>query len=51
VQIDTSGLAIVIIDALTAYQWVKEDDLAAKLGINQKTMRRAVVYLADVGTA
>jgi hypothetical protein len=50
-QVDTTGLAIVVLDALAQYQWVKEDDLAGRLGIQQKAMRKAAVYLANVSSA
>ena len=41
-------MAIVVLDALTRREWVKEDDLARDLKVSQKHLRRVLVYLEQV---
>ena len=46
-QHDTTGLARVLLAALTERQWVKEDDLAVSLGVHPRMARRALRYLEE----
>ena len=40
-----TGIAIIVLDALTKREWVPEEDLAADLKIPIKILRRVVRYL------
>lgn len=46
-QANTKGVACVILDALTRRRWVKEDDLAADLGLHPKQLRKTLAYLEE----
>eukprot|EP00898_Chlorokybus_atmophyticus_P004807 jgi/Chlat1/5327/Chrsp35S08985 len=41
------GIAVVIVDALTRRQWVKEDELAKDLRMHPKQLRRAIRVLEE----
>lgn len=47
-QQDTTGLGIILLNALTEEQWVEEDDFARKLNLPPKTVRKAIRYLEQV---
>mmetsp|Transcript_17360 Transcript_17360/g.44111 ORF Transcript_17360/g.44111 Transcript_17360/m.44111 type:complete len:462 (-) Transcript_17360:188-1573(-) len=44
---DTRGLAVVALDALTRREWVEEDELAADLKINPHVLRKTLRVLED----
>eukprot|EP00242_Pyramimonas_sp_CCMP2087_P007858 CAMPEP_0198224624 /NCGR_PEP_ID=MMETSP1445-20131203/97694_1 /TAXON_ID=36898 /ORGANISM="Pyramimonas sp., Strain CCMP2087" /LENGTH=236 /DNA_ID=CAMNT_0043903853 /DNA_START=434 /DNA_END=1141 /DNA_ORIENTATION=+ len=44
-KIDRRGMAVLIIDTLTRMQWVKEEDLAARLKLHSKQLRRTLRFL------
>ncbi|KAJ9529703.1 hypothetical protein QJQ45_014439 [Haematococcus lacustris] len=44
-KVDTTGLAIVVMDYLLAREWVGEEQICAELGQHQKVVRRALKYL------
>ncbi|KAJ7518182.1 hypothetical protein O6H91_21G058600 [Diphasiastrum complanatum] len=44
---DNRGIAIVILDALTRRQWVKEEDLARDLKLHPKQLRRTLRVLEE----
>ncbi len=44
-QVDTTGLGIIVVDALSRVEWVKEEELADKLNMQLKLMRRTMQYL------
>jgi transcription initiation factor TFIIE subunit alpha len=44
---DNRGIAVVILDALTRRQWVKEDDLAKVLRLHPKQLRRTLRVLEE----
>lgn len=46
-QHDTTGLARVLLGALTERQWVKEDELAVELNVHPRMARRALRYLEE----
>ncbi|KAL6655210.1 hypothetical protein ACP70R_006036 [Stipagrostis hirtigluma subsp. patula] len=43
----SSGLAVVVLDALTRRQWVREDDLARDLKLHAKQLRRVLRFLEE----
>lgn len=47
-QQDTTGLGIILLNALTEEQWVEEDDFARKLNLPPKMVRKAIRYLEQV---
>eukprot|EP00249_Psilotum_nudum_P009185 c21763_g1_i1 orf=143-1642(+) len=44
---DNRGIAVVVLDALTRRQWVKEDDLAKDLHLHPKQLRRTLRVLEE----
>lgn len=44
---DNRGIAVVVLDALTRRQWVKEDDLAKDLRLHPKQLRRTLRILEE----
>ncbi|GBG71195.1 hypothetical protein CBR_g8498 [Chara braunii] len=44
---DNKGIAVVILDALTRREWVKEEDLARQLCIHPKQLRRTLRVLEE----
>jgi hypothetical protein len=48
VQIDTTGLGIVVLDYLMDREWVAEEQLTNDLGQHHKITRRALKYLEHV---
>lgn len=44
---DNKGIAVVVLDALTRRQWVKEEDLAKKLRLHPKQLRRTLRVLEE----
>jgi hypothetical protein len=47
-QQDTSGLGVILLTSLTEEQWVEEDDMARKLNLPNKMVRKALRYLEQV---
>ena len=47
-QVDTTGVGLVVIDALAKREWVKEDELADSLKMHPKLLRRVLRYLESV---
>ncbi|KAI5078595.1 hypothetical protein GOP47_0006266 [Adiantum capillus-veneris] len=46
-KFDNRGIAVVVLDALTRRQWVKEDDLAKNLRLHPKQLRRTLRTLEE----
>ena len=46
-RIDTTGLAIVVLDALTKREWIEEDRLAEELQVNAKQLRKTLKVLEN----
>lgn len=46
-KFDNRGIAVVVLDALTRRQWVKEDDLAKDLRLHPKQLRRTLRILEE----
>lgn len=46
-KFDNRGIAVVVLDALTRRQWVKEDDLAKDLRLHPKQLRRTLRTLEE----
>ncbi|KAL5726069.1 hypothetical protein ACHQM5_009140 [Ranunculus cassubicifolius] len=46
-KIDNRGMAVVILDALTRRQWVREDDLAKDLKLHSKQLRRTLRFFEE----
>jgi transcription initiation factor TFIIE subunit alpha len=44
---DNRGIAVVVLDALTRRQWVKEEDLARDLRLHPKQLRRTLRVLEE----
>ncbi|GLJ27220.1 hypothetical protein SUGI_0533660 [Cryptomeria japonica] len=44
---DNRGMAVVVLDALTRRQWVKEDDLAKDLKLHSKQLRRTLRFFEE----
>ncbi|OMO89012.1 Transcription factor TFIIE, alpha subunit [Corchorus olitorius] len=44
---DNRGIAVVILDALTRRQWVREEDLAKELKLHSKQLRRTLRYFEE----
>ncbi|CAI9098661.1 OLC1v1035346C1 [Oldenlandia corymbosa var. corymbosa] len=44
-RIDNRGIAVVVLDALTRRQWVKEEDLAKALNLHSKQLRCTLSFL------
>jgi len=44
-KVDRRGMAVLILDTLTRMQWVKEEDLAARLKLHPKQLRRTLRFL------
>lgn len=47
-QQDTTGLGVILLTSLTEEQWVEEDDMARKLNLPNKMVRKALRYLEQV---
>lgn len=48
-KVDTTGLAIIVLDTLTRKEWIKEDELADELKLHPKMLRRCMRYLEQEG--
>jgi hypothetical protein len=46
-QLPLTGVACVILDALTRRRWAKEDELAADIMIHPKQLRKTLRYLEE----
>ncbi|KZV22144.1 general transcription factor IIE subunit 1-like [Dorcoceras hygrometricum] len=44
---DNRGIAVVILDALTRRQWVREEDLAKDLKLHTKQLRRTLRFFEE----
>ncbi|PSS26840.1 General transcription factor IIE subunit 1 like [Actinidia chinensis var. chinensis] len=44
---DNRGIAVVVLDALTRRQWVREEDLAKDLKLHSKQLRRTLRFLEE----
>ncbi|KAK9105591.1 hypothetical protein Scep_022435 [Stephania cephalantha] len=44
---DNRGMAVVVLDALTRRQWVREEDLAKDLKLHSKQLRRTLRYFEE----
>ncbi|XP_022987307.1 general transcription factor IIE subunit 1-like [Cucurbita maxima] len=44
---DNRGIAVVVLDALTRRQWVREEDLAKNLKLHSKQLRRTLRFLEE----
>ncbi|XP_077215060.1 uncharacterized protein LOC143849767 isoform X2 [Tasmannia lanceolata] len=44
---DNRGIAVVVLDALTKHQWVREEDLAKDLKLHSKQLRRILRFLEE----
>ncbi|XP_068659164.1 transcription initiation factor IIE subunit alpha isoform X2 [Aristolochia californica] len=44
---DNRGMAVVILDALTRRQWIREDDLAKDLRLHSKQLRRTLRFFEE----
>lgn len=44
---DNRGIAVVVLDALTRHQWIREEDLAKALHLHMKQLRRTLQILKD----
>ncbi|XP_010525323.1 PREDICTED: general transcription factor IIE subunit 1-like [Tarenaya hassleriana] len=44
---DNRGIAVVVLDALTRRQWVREEDLAKELKLHTKQLRRMLKFFED----
>ncbi|XP_052199067.1 transcription initiation factor IIE subunit alpha-like [Diospyros lotus] len=44
---DNRGIAVVVLDALTRRQWVREDDLAKDLKLHSKQLRRTLRFFEE----
>lgn len=44
---ETRGIAVVVLDALTRRQWIKEDELAKQLHLNPKLLRKTLKMLEE----
>ncbi|KAL5997220.1 hypothetical protein ACLOJK_008150 [Asimina triloba] len=44
---DNRGMAVVILDALTRRQWVREEDLAKDLKLHLKQLRRTLRFFEE----
>ncbi|KAF7131985.1 hypothetical protein RHSIM_Rhsim09G0110300 [Rhododendron simsii] len=44
---DNRGIAVVILDALTRRQWVREEDLAKDLKLHSKQLRRTLRFFEE----
>ncbi|KAG0485340.1 hypothetical protein HPP92_009216 [Vanilla planifolia] len=44
---DNRGMAVVVLDALTRRQWVREEDLAKALKLHSKQLRRTLRYFEE----
>lgn len=47
-QQDTTGLGVILLTHLTEEQWVEEDDMARRLNLPNKMVRKALRYLEQV---
>lgn len=47
-QQDTTGLGVILLTILTEEQWVEEDDVARRLNLPPKMVRKALRYLEQV---
>jgi hypothetical protein len=47
-QQDTTGLGVILLTFLTEEQWVEEDDVARRLNLPNKMVRKALRYLEQV---
>lgn len=48
VQVDTTGLGIILMDYLLTKEWVGEADIVEDIKVHQKLVRRALKYLEQV---
>ncbi|CAJ1944346.1 unnamed protein product [Sphenostylis stenocarpa] len=44
---DNRGIAVVVLDALTRRQWVREEDLAKDLKLHTKQLRRTLRFFEE----
>ncbi|KAL0301857.1 UNVERIFIED_CONTAM: hypothetical protein Sradi_6462500, partial [Sesamum radiatum] len=44
---DNRGIAVVILDALTRRQWIREEDLAKDLKLHTKQLRRTLRFFEE----
>lgn len=44
---DNRGIAVIVLDALTRRQWVREEDLAKDLKVHSKQLRRALRFFEE----
>lgn len=44
-KVDTTGLAVVIIDYLTTQEWVSEEVMTKALGVHMRLLRKALTFL------
>ncbi|KAF8391830.1 hypothetical protein HHK36_022168 [Tetracentron sinense] len=44
---DNRGMAVVVLDALTRRQWVREEDLAKDLKLHSKQLRRTLRFFEE----
>ncbi|KAM7474270.1 hypothetical protein LguiB_021513 [Lonicera macranthoides] len=44
---DNRGIAVVVLDALTRRQWVREEDLAKDLKLHSKQLRRTLRFFEE----
>ncbi|XP_074575526.1 uncharacterized protein LOC141831974 [Curcuma longa] len=46
-RIDNRGMAVIVLDALTRRQWVREEDLAKSLKLHSKQLRRTLRFFEE----